>query len=153
MGLKNLQGDTRLKVTASNLAPNSRYTIEVTNLTKGNTAIVKKPSRGGKLTTVLSADTRGVSKVIIKNSKGAVIKSYVTVGTAEIECCIAKLVTDSINCTCKCDKCIEDLQRAHTIRLLLQAAQYEASLGLEITTQEKYTKAKQLCTEVCACGC
>ena len=34
MGLKNLQGDTRLKVTASNLAPNSRYTIEVTNLTQ-----------------------------------------------------------------------------------------------------------------------
>ena len=101
----------------------------------------------------MSADTRGVSKVVIKNSKGAVIKSYVTVGTAEIECCIAKLVTDSINCTCKCDKCIEDLQRAQTIRLLLQAAQYEATLGLEITTQEKYTKAKQLCTEVCACGC
>ena len=153
MGLKNLQGDTRLKVTATRLAPNHRYTITIKNLTKGTTAVVKKPSRGGKLTTVLSADTRGVSKVIIKNSKGAVVKSYVTVGTAEIECCIAKLVTDSINCTCKCDKCKEDLQRAQTIRLLLQAAQYEASLGLTITTQEKFNKAKQLCTEVCACGC
>jgi len=153
MGLKNLQGDTRLKVTAANLAPNHRYTIKVTNLTKGTSATTRSPSRGGKLTSVISADTRGVSKVVITNQKGSVVKSYISVGTAEIECCIAKLVTDSINCTCKCDKCKEDLQRAQTIRLLLQAAQYEATLGLEITTQEKYTKAKQLCTEVCACGC
>jgi hypothetical protein len=153
MGLKNIQGDSKLKVTATNLAPNQHYTISATNLTNGAVSASRAPSRGGKLTSVLSLDTRGVSKVEVRNSRGSIVKSYVSVGTVEIECCIAKLVTDAINCTCKCDKCKEDLQRAHTIRLLLQAAKYEATLGLEITTQEKYDKAKQLCTEVCACGC
>ena len=81
------------------------------------------------------------------------VKRSVTIGTAEIDCCIAKLVHDAINCTCKCNKCDEDLKRAETIYLLLQSARYEATTGITEMAAEKVRKAKELCTEVCACGC
>lgn len=153
MGLKHLAGDSKLKVTTRGLPPNSTFTIVAENLTRGTLAVSNSKSRAGNFIRTIAADTRGVTKVSIKDKSGNVVRSYLTVGTAEIDCCIAKLVHDAINCTCKCNKCKEDLDRAQTIRLLLQAASYEATLGLEESVQDKYQKAKALCDEVCACGC
>ena len=153
MGLKHLAANTKLKVTTKGVKPNSSFVITVDNLTSGRTFVSKARSRSGTFISTISADTRGVNRVTVKDGKGSVIKTYVSVGSAVIDCCIAKLVHDAINCTCKCNKCKEDLQRAHTVKLLLQAAKYEATLGLEESVQEKYNKAKELCTEVCACGC
>jgi hypothetical protein len=152
MGLKHLAGDRKLKVSTSGLAPNRSYRISATNLTTGGSSYSNTKTRGGKFVRTVYLDTRGVVKVTISSTKG-VEKTYLTVGSQDIDCCIAKLVHDAINCTCKCNKCKEDLNRAQTIRLLLQAAAYEASIGLEESVVEKYNKAKELCTEVCACGC
>lgn len=153
MGLKHLAGNSKLKVTTKGVAPNSAYKVIVNNLTTGRTFASSVRSRGGKFISTISADTRGVARVTVQDKAGNVVKTYVTVGTAEIDCCIAKLVHDAINCTCKCNKCKEDLQRAQTVRLLLEAARYEATLGLEESVQAKYLKANELCVEVCACGC
>ena len=140
-------------MTARGIQPNSRYIIEITNLSNGKTAVSPARARGTSFIQTVTADTRGVVRVTVKNAKREVVKTYVTVGSAEIDCCIAKLVHDAINCTCKCNKCKEDLERAQTVRLLLQAAQYDSMQGLDDSATDKYRKAKELCTEVCACGC
>jgi len=153
MGLKHLSGNTKLKVTTRGVKPNTSFVVTVENLTLNKEFVSKAKSRAGTFVTTMVADTRGVNKVTVRDKKNNVIKSYISVGSAEIDCCIAKLVHDAINCTCKCNKCKEDLERAQTIRLLLQAAQYESTLGLVDSVQDKYKKAKELCVEVCACGC
>ncbi len=153
MGLKHLAGNSKLKVTARNVASSSSFRVVLNNISTGKVSAKLHKSRGNTLLVTMPFDTRGVVRVTVEDNEGQPVKSYVTVGTAEIDCCIAKLVHDAINCTCKCNKCKEDLNRAQTVRLLLQAAKYEATLGLEESVQEKYNKAKELCVEVCACGC
>lgn len=153
MGLKHLAANSKLKVTTKGVKPNSSFIITVDNLTSGKQFVSKARSRSGTFVSTISADTRGVNRVTVTDKSNKVIKTYISVGSAEIDCCIAKLVHDAINCTCKCNKCKEDLERAQTIRLLLQAAQYESTLGLVESVQDKYRKAKELCVEVCACGC
>lgn len=85
---------------------------------------------------------------------GANVSDYGVVGTCSVDCCIAKLTESAINCTCKCDKCKEELDRAKKIFLLLQSSIYAAEQALNFEDAlDKYNKAKELCTEVCACGC
>ena len=77
-----------------------------------------------------------------------------TVATCQIDCCIASLVESAITCTCKCDKCKEELDRAEKVFLLLQSAVYAAEVAENIQdAKDKYSKANEMCTEVCACGC
>lgn len=153
MGLKHLSSNTKLKVTTKGVRPNSSFVITVENLTSGKQYVSKGRSRSATFISTVTADTRGVNRVTVKDSNNNLVKTFISVGSAEIDCCIAKLVHDAINCTCRCNKCKEDLERAQTIRLLLQAAQYESTLGLVESVQDKYKKAKELCVEVCACGC
>lgn len=153
MPVRNLSSNSRIRVVTTALKKNSRYKVVATNLTMGGRAAAVEPSRRGKIIRTLQIDARGVSRVEVINEQNQVERTYLTVGTAQIDCCIAKLVHDAINCTCKCDKCKEDLQRAQTIRLLVQSAKYEASAGLENSAVEKYNQASDMCTEVCACGC
>lgn len=153
MSLRHLAGNSKLKVAARGVAVNSKLVVEINNLTTNKTFAGTGTARGTNFITTVAADTRGVVRVRIKDAAGGVVREYLTVGVADIDCCIAKLVHDAINCTCKCNKCKEDLDRAQTVRLLLQAAKYEAKLGLVESVSDKYNKAKELCTEVCACGC
>ena len=153
MGLKHVAGNSKLKVTARNVKSSTSFRVVLNNISTGEVAAKLQKSRGNTLVATLPFDSRGVVRVTIEDSVGNIVKSYVSVGTAEIDCCIAKLVHDAINCTCRCNKCKEDLNRAQTVRVLLQAAKYEATLGLEESVQEKYNKARELCREVCACGC
>jgi hypothetical protein len=153
MAIRHLAGDSKIKVSTKGLGKGTTYTITVTNLTNGGTAISRANARSGGFIQTLAIDARGIVRVAISDGKGKIVKSYTTVGTAEIDCCIAKLVHDAINCTCKCNKCKEELQRAETVKLLLEAALYEATTGNVGTAQDKYNKAKELCVEVCACGC
>ena len=120
MASRSIYSDTKIRVRASNLSPRQRYTIELKNITTGESKIFKQNS----------------------------------IGTSLHNCCIAKLVHDAITCSCKCHKCVEDLKRAETIYLLLQSAKHEAHvLGNVEMAAAKVLKAKELCTEVCACGC
>jgi hypothetical protein len=144
---------SRLRIISNQLKANTRYTISVNNITTGKKTSAIQHSRSGKIIKTVGIDSRGVSRVDIKTPEGQIEKSYVVVTTTDIDCCIAKLVHDAINCTCKCDKCKEDLRRAQTIRLIIDSARYEADQGLADSANDKYNKAKSLCTEVCACGC
>jgi|TARA_R110000803_G_scaffold67742_1_gene129493 hypothetical protein len=154
MASRSIYSDTKIRVRASNLSPRQRYTIELKNITTGESKIFKQNSIGTSLHKVIPFKSGGVVQTIIKDKSGRVVKKNSTVGTAEIDCCIAKLVHDAITCSCKCHKCVEDLKRAETIYLLLQSAKHEAHvLGNVEMAAAKVLKAKELCTEVCACGC
>lgn len=99
------------------------------------------------------AESSGVVQVtILENSN--TISVGATVATCKIDCCIASLVESAITCTCKCDKCKEELDRAEKVFLLLQSAVYAAEVAENIQdAKDKYSKANEMCTEVCACGC
>ena len=153
MPIRNLASNTRVRIVTSSLKKNARYKIVATNLTNGEQSAAFEPSRRGKIIKTVPIDARGIVRVEVIDEDGNIDRSYLTVGSSEVDCCIAKLVHDAINCSCKCDKCKEDLKRAQTIRLLLSSAEYEASTGSANAAVDKYNKARSLCVEVCACGC
>lgn len=154
MAITPLFNDTKLKIKASKLDPKKTYTIEVTDMTSGKTAKLTQRAKAGNLKRVINFESTGVTKTVIRTNEGELVKEMYTVATAHIDCCIAKLVHDAINCTCKCNKCDEDLKRAHKIHLLLQSARYEAhTMQTPERANDKVLKARELCTEVCACGC
>ena len=152
MATRGLYSGKRVVVSKSALSRNTRYTITVTNLTTGELMTTTARTKGGKISAGIQMDSKGVLETRITDSKGYLHKEF-SVVSVDVDCCIAKLVHDAINCTCKCDKCKEDLKLAEKIFLLIQAAEYDATLGLGDGAQEKYNKAKELCTERCACGC
>tara|TARA_Y100000816_G_scaffold286061_1_gene266596 strand:- start:12236 stop:12694 length:459 start_codon:yes stop_codon:yes gene_type:complete len=152
MATRGLFSGKRVVVSKRNMTRNTRYTINVTNLITGEQRTTTARTKGGKLSAGVDLDAKGVIRTVITDSKGF-REEEATVVTADIDCCIAKLVHDAINCTCKCDKCKEDLKLAEKIFLLLQAAEYDATLGITDGATDKYNKAKELCTERCACGC
>lgn len=75
------------------------------------------------------------------------------VGSCELDCCIASLTQDAIDCTCKCQKCNDDLITAQKVHLLAESAKYSALNGNLQDAINKYNKAKDFCTATCACGC
>lgn len=153
MAIRGQFSGKRILVTERGLKRNQRYRVEVQNLTTGEKSTTTRRPAGGKIRTSISMNAKGVVRSTITDTSGSVVKTQVAVVTADIDCCIAKLVHDAINCTCKCDQCKEDLKLAEKIFLLLQSATYDATIGNANGAQEKYDKAKSFCTERCACGC
>lgn len=153
MALRGQFSGKRVLLTERGLKRNQRYRVEIENLTTGQKSTTTRRPSGGKIRTSVAMDSRGVVKSTITDTSGGVVKVQATVVTADIDCCIAKLVHDAINCTCKCDQCKEDLKLAEKIFLLIQAAEYDATLGNTNGATDKYNKAKEFCTERCACGC
>lgn len=139
----------------NNLNTGSGYTgsatVNITSSGNGGSLSVDTALIDGVITESFTMATDGVVKVIIDYNGSSY--TAMTVSTCSVDCCIAKLVEDAIKCTCKCDKCKEELDRAEKVFLLLQAAEYSASQGNKTLATEQYDKAKDMCIEVCACGC
>jgi hypothetical protein len=127
-------------------------TIEVTN---GDGTVQNFPAVAvaGFVTINVNMVTSGVVSYAVIRA-GNVLTTGTLVSGCEIDCCLAKLVESAINCTCKCDKCKEELMRAEKIYLLLAAAKFAAEIENNYDDAvAKYNKAREFCTEVCACGC
>ena len=152
MALKALFSGKKALITHGGLNRNTRYTITIQNMTTGDSYTMNRRTKGGRIKAAARMNTKGVLKATITAPNGSKI-TKVSIGTADVDCCIAKLVHDSINCTCKCDKCKEDLKLAEKIFLILQSAQYDATIGNVESAGEKYNKAASFCRERCACGC
>tara|TARA_Y100001938_G_scaffold21293_1_gene27334 strand:+ start:3718 stop:4230 length:513 start_codon:yes stop_codon:yes gene_type:complete len=81
----------------------------------------------------------------------------------DIDCCLAKLTNELIDCACDCPKCSSALAKAQKVFLLLQSA--ISTVGLASTTTgsfnsgyyqdilEKYKKARSICDNSCGCEC
>ena len=112
---------------------------------------------GGDITWVLDYEVAGElfnGVISITDTLDPLEPTNYTIGACEIYCCIAALVQSAIDCHCQCDRCDEDLRKAEKIELLLKSAQHAAYSTANITDAiNKYNKAKDFCTETCACGC
>ena len=81
----------------------------------------------------------------------------------DIDCCLAKLTNELIDCACDCPKCSSALAKAQKVFLLLQSALSTVELGSTNQGQfnsgyyqdivDKYIKAKQICDDSCGCNC
>lgn len=111
----------------------------------------------GDVTWILDNETAGElfnGVISITDTLDVLLPTNYTVGGCEIYCCIAALVQAAIDCHCHCDRCDEDLRKAEKIELLLKSAQHATYSVANITDAiNKYNKAKDFCTETCACGC
>jgi len=104
--------------------------------------------------TDITYDAHGDGIINENDADTSLIRTIYTIAPCEIDCCMAKLVDAAIECHCKCDKCKEDLIRANKIFLMLQGARFAAEQEFNFGhAVAMYTKAKDLCVEVCACGC
>ena len=111
----------------------------------------------GDITWILDHEVAGElfnGVISITDTLDTLLPTTYVVGGAEIYCCIAALVQAAIDCHCHCDRCDEDLRKAEKIELLLKSAQHATYSAANITDAiNKYNKAKDFCTETCACGC
>ena len=81
----------------------------------------------------------------------------------DIDCCLAKLTNELIDCACDCAKCSSTLAKAQKIMLLLKSAEYSLKQGNTVGTtlqtgyiqdaHNKYTKAREVCDNSCGCDC
>lgn len=132
-------------------------TITITTSKNLNPVTLTAPTVADGILTIssnLSDLLKGVIKIVINDSASTTLATFYSIATCDIDCCIAKLVESAITCDCHCDKCKEDLDRAEKIHLLLQASRYAAEQeGNYQDAVDKYNRAQEMCTEVCACGC
>tara|TARA_R110002051_G_scaffold315633_1_gene394175 strand:+ start:61 stop:645 length:585 start_codon:yes stop_codon:yes gene_type:complete len=94
---------------------------------------------------------------------GIVIYSYPVLLHCDIDCCLAKLTNELIDCACDCPKCASSLAKAQKVFLLIKSAEYAlsqahvASLGnvsgYLLDAHNKYMKARQVCDNSCGCNC
>lgn len=105
------------------------------------------------VTTTASGETfSGVITIDALDGDSVSIEKY-AVGTCELDCCIASLLDEAINCTCNCNKCDEDLLTAQKVHLLAESARYSALNNNVTDAINKYKKAKEFCSGDCGCGC
>ena len=81
----------------------------------------------------------------------------------DIDCCLAKLTNELIDCACDCAKCATSLAKAQKIMLLLKSAEYSLKQSNRVVTtlqtgyitdaNNKYTKAREICDNSCGCDC
>jgi hypothetical protein len=81
----------------------------------------------------------------------------------DIDCCLAKLTNEIIDCACDCPKCSSALAKAQKVFLLLQSAKSTVDIastasgsvnsGYYKDILEKYNKARSICDNSCGCNC
>lgn len=132
------------------------YKNEITGVTFTSDTVGALTGTSSWTWTVTSADAgelfNGVITISALNGSDVIIEKY-SVGTCELDCCIAGLLDAALLCTCKCNKCDEDLMTAQKVRLLADSAKYSAINNNVTDAINKYTKAKSFCTADCGCGC
>jgi hypothetical protein len=120
-------------------------------------AVTGLPS-GGSLLQTVSMTANGVY-IIEFLQDGTVVDSSGLVVACDIDCCLASLTEELIDCSCECPKCSITLAKAQKIFLLLKSANTSAglynlaNLGYIENAYNKYLKAKEMCTGSCGCDC
>jgi|TARA_R110000782_G_scaffold8677_7_gene28123 hypothetical protein len=106
---------------------------------------------------------RGVVTVV-SFINGAEKDRQTTILHCDIDCCLAKLTNELIDCSCDCARCSKTLAKAQKVMLLLKSAEYSVNQANTISNQpfmtgyitdahNKYTKAREVCDNSCGCDC
>ena len=146
----------KLTVVASGVPSTVNFTY-YNYITEKTTTSGALTATGGMVSWVLLSETAGElfnGVISVTDTVDSLKPTAYTIGACEIYCCIAALVQSAIDCHCQCDRCDEDLKKAEKVDLLIKSAQHSAYSDTNITDAvNKYNKAKDFCTETCACGC
>ena len=94
----------------------------------------------------------GIFKFTIND--GSETATIYSIGTCSVDCCLANLIQDNLECACTTENCCEDIKKAEKIFILIKGAIVDAANGDIASAQLKYTKATELCdTTSCNCNC
>jgi len=94
----------------------------------------------------------GLFKVTIDD--GDTTEIVYSIGTCSIDCCLANLIQNNLDCNCSGDDCCEDIKKAEKILILIRAAILDAANADIVGATEKYNKAVELCGATpCDCNC
>lgn len=94
----------------------------------------------------------GLFKVTIDD--GDTTEIVYSIGTCSIDCCLANLIQNNLDCNCSGDDCCEDIKKAEKILILTRAAILDAANADIAGATEKYNKAVELCGATpCDCNC
>lgn len=94
----------------------------------------------------------GIFKFTIDD--GSEIATIYSIGTCSIDCCLAELIKNNLDCTCVDGNCCEDIKKAEKIFILLRAAIIDAANSDIVSATAKYNKASELCLNTpCNCNC
>lgn len=94
----------------------------------------------------------GIFKIEVTD--GATTIDYYAIGTCSIDCCLANLIQNNLDCNCSGDDCCEDIKKAEKIFILVRAAILDAANADIAGATEKYNKAVELCGATpCDCNC
>tara|TARA_Y100001937_G_C7069412_1_gene307632 strand:+ start:458 stop:985 length:528 start_codon:yes stop_codon:yes gene_type:complete len=101
--------------------------------------------------------------IIVSFINGAEKDRKAVLINCDIDCCLAKLTHELVDCACDCAKCATSLAKAQKIMLLLKSAEYALKQGNKVTSalqsgyitdaNNKYTKAREICDNSCGCDC
>tara|TARA_R110002020_G_scaffold466708_1_gene689430 strand:- start:3381 stop:3905 length:525 start_codon:yes stop_codon:yes gene_type:complete len=107
--------------------------------------------------------TNGLVNIEFLDSNNNVIYTYPVLIHCDIDCCLAKLTNELIDCACDCAKCASSLAKAQKIFLLIKSAEYALAQaqsanagnisGYLLDAHNKYMKARQICDDSCGCNC
>jgi len=101
---------------------------------------------------------------VISYINGAEKDRQTVILNCDIDCCLAKLTNELIDCACDCVRCSKTLAKAQKVMLLLKAAEYSVNqsnnfnnatlaTGYITDAHNKYTKAREVCDNSCGCDC
>jgi hypothetical protein len=113
----------------------------------------------GFMDVIITVPGNGVYTIVFKQNSGTAVDSTGLIVPCDIDCCLATLTEELMGCSCDCPKCSSTLAKAHKIFLLLNSAITDAGLydlsntGYITGAQNKYLKAKEMCTGSCGCDC
>lgn len=138
----------------------------------GNSILSSSPSitianSGGNASVVTPVDNLSISNGVVKiefyDSSNILDGTGSVLLHCDIDCCLAKLTNELIDCACDCARCASSLAKAQKVFLLIKSAEYaltQANLTSGTTqtgyledAYNKYTKAKEICDNSCGCDC
>lgn len=138
--------------------------LRITNYATGisvSQSVSGLPS-GGFQDEIISLNGNGIYTIDFRQNPGGGLSTVDTAGlvvACDIDCCLAELAEELMGCSCDCPKCSTTLAKAQKIFLLLNSAISDAGLyslsntGYITAAQEKYLKAKEMCSGSCGCDC
>ena len=133
----------------------------------GTSPAVTITNSGGNASVITPVSTLSISNGVINvefyDNSNTLSGSKQILLHCDIDCCLAKLTNELIDCACDCAKCASSLAKAQKVFLLIKSAEYALTqaglnsggtqVGFLLDAHTKYTKAKEICDNSCGCDC
>ena len=133
----------------------------------GQSAQVTITNNGGNASVITPVSNLSISNGVVRvefyDSANSLDGDAALLLHCDIDCCLAKLTNELIDCACDCAKCASSLAKAQKVFLLIKSAEHSLDqisagsgpiqTGDLVDAHTKYTKAKEICDNSCGCDC